>query len=255
MRKIAASVILMLLVGGALIAQEGSAAREPHAGGRGNVESGPEKSARQSGAEKQLVEASREAAGEGEENTEFKYSPSVRWLAGLLHVDPRAAYWISNLVNFGVIAAAIILVWRTNIPGMFRSRTQSIQKAMLEARRASEDAARRLSEVESRLARLDAEIVAMQQQAEREAAAGEEKIRSAATADAHRVVESAEQEIAATAKAARRELTAFAAELAVSLAQKRIQVDPQTDKQLVRSFAEELGGRGFKPPPSGKDGR
>jgi F-type H+-transporting ATPase subunit b len=243
-------VLMLLVCGGALVAQEGAASRqaeEPKHSPPGASQSGPDR---------RLAEASNEAAGEGEENAEFKYSPSVRWLAGLLHVSPRSAYWIGNLVNFGVIALVILIAWRANVSGMFRSRTQGIQKAMVEARAASEDASRRLGEIEGRLARLDAEIAAMRQQAEREAAGEEEKILAAAGADARRVVESAEQEIAASAKAARRELMAYAAELAVSLAQKRIHVEPQADRELVRSFAQELGGGGFNTPPSGgKDGR
>jgi F-type H+-transporting ATPase subunit b len=250
MIRFAAALLILMLCGGALTAQEGAATRQAE------EQKHSTEGISQSGPDRRLAEASNEAAGEGEENAEFKYSPSVRWLAGLLHVSPRTTYWIGNLVNFGVIALVIVVVWRANVPGMFRSRTQGIQKAMVEARAASEDASRRLREIESRLARLDAEIAAMQQQAEREAAGEEEKILAAADADARRVVDSAEQEIAASAKAARRELTAYAAELAVSLAQKRIQVEPQADRELVRSFAEELGGDGFNMPASGgKDGR
>ena len=53
-------------------------------------------------------------------------------------------------------------------------------------------------------------------------------------------MESAEQEIAAAAKAARRDLTTYAADLAISLAKKQIHVDAGTDSSLVRSFADRL---------------
>ena len=42
------------------------------------------------------------------------------------------------------------------------------------------------------------------------------------------------------AKTTRRELTAYAANLAVSLAKKQIQVDANTDQALVRGFAQQL---------------
>jgi len=48
------------------------------------------------------------------------------------------------------------------------------------------------------------------------------------------------RKIAAAAKAARRELTAYAADLAVALAQKQIRVDAATDQALVREFAGQL---------------
>jgi len=57
-------------------------------------------------------------------------------------------------------------------------------------------------------------------------------------------VNDAQQEIAAAAKAARRELTAYAADLAVGLAQKQIRVDAPTDQVLVRHFAQQLSADG-----------
>jgi F0F1-type ATP synthase membrane subunit b/b' len=133
---------------------------------------------------------------------------------------------------------------------MFRARTASIQKAMQEAQKAGEEARRRLSEIESRLMRLDGEIGMMRDAAEKEAAAEEARIHAAAADDARKLFESAQQEIATAIKAARRELTAYAADLAVGLAQKQIHVDAATDRTLVRHFAEELGSTSA----SGKDG-
>jgi F-type H+-transporting ATPase subunit b len=123
---------------------------------------------------------------------------------------------------------------------MFRNRTASIQKAMEEARKASEDANRRLKEIEARLARLGDEINQMRTASEKEGAAEEERIRATAAEDARRIIESAGQEIAAATKAARRDLTSYAADLAVTLAAKQIQVDAPTDRALVRRFAQQI---------------
>jgi len=150
------------------------------------------------------------------------------------------------LLNFLVIAVVMGWAARKYLPGMFRERTVSIQRAMEEARRASEDANRRLGEIESRLARLDDEIAAMKAAGEKDMAAEEARIRVAAEEDARKIVESAEQEIAAAAKAARRDLTAYAADLAIGLAKKQIHVDAGTDASLVRSFADKLTGAGGK---------
>jgi F0F1-type ATP synthase membrane subunit b/b' len=91
---------------------------------------------------------------------------------------------------------------------------------------------------------LDQEIAQMRATAEKEAAAEEARIRTAAEEDARRIVESAQQEIAAAAKAARRDLTAYAADLAVSLAAKQIKVDAPTDQALLRRFASQLSANG-----------
>jgi F0F1-type ATP synthase membrane subunit b/b' len=90
--------------------------------------------------------------------------------------------------------------------------------------------------------KLDVEIGMMRNAAEQEGASEEARIQAAAQEDARKIVQSAEQEIAAAAKAARRDLTSYAADLAVGLAQKQIHVDAPTDQALVRNFAGELGG-------------
>ena len=127
---------------------------------------------------------------------------------------------------------------------------------MQEARKASEEANRRLGDIETRLSRLDSEIVGMRATAENDAVAEEARIKAAAAEDARKIVESAEQEIAAAAKLARRELTNFAANLAVSLAAKQIKVDAATDQALVRGFAQELSSQNANggEPKTGQDG-
>jgi F0F1-type ATP synthase membrane subunit b/b' len=96
--------------------------------------------------------------------------------------------------------------------------------------------------------KLDVDIAMMRDAAEKEGAAEEARIQAAAEEDARKIVASAEQEIAAAAKSARRQLTAYAADLAVGLARKQIRVDAGTDQALVNNFAAQLGadnsGRG-----------
>jgi F-type H+-transporting ATPase subunit b len=191
---------------------------------------------------RQLAHESNEAAGQGkDEMAEFKQSASVRGIARLTGLNLLQSYWLSVVLNFVVIAAAIVWAARKYLPEIFRDRSTAIQKAMQEAQKASEEARRRLAEIESRLMKLDVEIGMMRDAAEKEAAAEEARIKAAAEEDARKIIASAEQEIAAAAKAARRQLTAYAADLAVGLARKQIRVDAATDQALVRSFAGQLG--------------
>jgi F-type H+-transporting ATPase subunit b len=182
---------------------------------------------------------SREAAAD-DEQAQFKHSASVQMVAKLTGLSLDNAYWLCVVLNFAIVAGAVVYFSKKNLPGMFRNRTASIQKAMQEARQASEDANRRLAEIETRLSRLDSEIAGMRATAEKEAAAEEARIKAAAEEDGRKIVESAEQEIAAAAKLARRELTNYAANLAVSLAARQIKVDPATDQALVQGFARDL---------------
>ncbi len=209
---------------------------------------------KQPGLPQQLVHESREAAGEDKDETAaFKESQSVSLIAKWTGMSLLHAYWLSVLLNFAVIAIVIFWASRKYLPGMLSARTAAIQKAMQEAQKASEEARRKLSEIESRLMKLDGEIGMMRDAAEKEAATEEARIRTAAQEDARKLVESAQQEIASAAKTARRELTAYAADLAVGLAQKQIHVDAVTDQALVRNFAAQLGAASGDGP--GKDQR
>src|SRR5579863_10536765 len=92
---------------------------------------------------RQLVHESREAAGEDKDDTaEFKQSASVQLISRWTGLDVQRSYWLSVITNFVVIAAILLWVGRKFLPGIFRDRTASIQKAMQEAQRAGEEARR-----------------------------------------------------------------------------------------------------------------
>jgi len=189
----------------------------------------------------QLARQSNEAAGEGkDEMAEFKESASVRLIGRITGLNLQQSYWLSVVLNFLVIAAVMVWAGLKFLPKMFRDRSEAIQKAMQEAQMASEEARRRLADIESRLMKLDVEIGMMRDAAEKEGAAEEVRIQAAAEEDARKIVVSAEQEIAAAAKAARRQLTAYAGDLAVGLARKQMHIDAATDQALVRNFARQL---------------
>lgn len=194
----------------------------------------------------ELSSASHEAAetAEHEENAQFKYSPAVRWIAQRLNGDPRLAYFISLIINFGLLALFFYMLLRSKLPQMFRDRTSSIQQGIREAQAASAEAAGRLKQVEAHLAQLDAQVADIRREAEQNAVAEEQRIRQAAEEDKQKVVEAAESEISAITRNARRELKSYVASLAVDLASNRIHVDEGTDQALVREFVDHLGKDG-----------
>lgn len=177
-------------------------------------------------------------------HAQFTESASVKWIAKTLGVETKTAYWISVILNFSILAFGFYWVSRSAVPAMFRDRTASIQKGIEEARKASAESATRLAEIEARLSRLDQDISTMRTQAESEAKAEEERLRAATEEEKRKIVQSAEQDIASAANAARRDLKNLAAELAVALAEKKIAVNEETDKLLVRDFAANLTTKG-----------
>jgi F-type H+-transporting ATPase subunit b len=198
--------------------------------------------AEQPSAGQQLAEESREAAGE--ENAQFKYSPSVRWVARLTGLNQVAAYWLLISLNFAAVAILIVLFAKSKLPSFFKIRTETIRMSMEEARRTSADAQSRLSDIEARLARIDAEISEMRTSAESEGRREEERIRAAAEEDKTKILATVDQELAAAKRVAERSLKAYAAALAVELAERRIQIDPETDRRLVHRFAEDFSSDG-----------
>ncbi len=197
----------------------------------------------------ELVKETREASGEDqEENANLKHAKPVQWLAGKINWSVHGTHLLLSGLNFAIIVVIVIWAVRKFVPGVLRDRNASIQRSLEEARVASQDANRRLADIENRLRQLDVEIGQMQANAEKESAAEEARIKKAAEEDVRKVVLAAEQEIAAAAKQARRELSTHTAGLAIALARQQIHVDTNTDQVLVRTFASGLASS-----PSGHD--
>ena len=201
----------------------------------------------------ELAKETRESTGEEEEHADLKHASSVQWLGRKLGLNVHQAHMAALGFNFAVVAAVILWAGFKFLPGVFRNRTAGIQQALEEARAASQDANRRLADIENRLKQLGVEVGQMTANAEKEAAAEEARIQKAAEEDVRKVVLAAEQEIATAAKQARRELSAHTASLAIALATQQIKIDSNTDQVLVRSFASTLasdndksGGKGGK---------
>jgi F-type H+-transporting ATPase subunit b len=200
----------------------------------------------------ELAEETRESTGADEEdNANLKHAAPVRWLARKTGLSVHQAHLVALSLNFAIVVVVVFWAARKFVPGMLRNRNASIQRALEEARAASQDANRRLADIENRLRQLDVEIGQMQATAEKEANAEEGRIQKAAQEDIRKVVLAAEQEIAAAAKQARRELSTHTASLAIALARKQINVDSNTDQVLVRTFASKLASD----KDDGKDGK
>jgi F-type H+-transporting ATPase subunit b len=180
------------------------------------------------------------AAEEEDDKSVYRHSPSVRAIGRWLHLDPEQAARVFEFLNFAILAGAVLFFLFKKMPGLLRERRENIQKQLVDARKATEEANARLKAVEERFARLDQDIAAIRQQAEQESAAEEERIKASLETERRRIVSSAEQEIAAAAASARRDLKRFAAGLAIDRATKMISLNAEDDRSLIRYFAEEI---------------
>ncbi len=171
---------------------------------------------------------------------QYRHSSTVRAIARFAHLKTETVAQIFEDLNSGVLIFVIVVVLWKFLPKLFRTRTENLQKELIDARLATEKANRRLAEVESRLLRLDSEIGAIRQQVEQESVEDEKRIHAALESERERIIASAEQEITATQAAAQRDLKKFAADLAIDNAMRRIQLSSDADRALIREFGKSL---------------
>ena len=193
---------------------------------------------------KSTPESASVAANKGEEDQSeaLKHSDMVRKLGGMMGMSTESAATLFEVANFAVLALAIGWFLVKALPKTFRDRTSSIQKELVDARTATEEASARLNSVEERLSKLDGQIADMKVQAEKDAIVEEQRMRAAVADEKVRILAAADQEIASASLVAQRTLQKYAAELAIEQAAKKLVVSAETDRLLVQNFARRLVG-------------
>jgi F-type H+-transporting ATPase subunit b len=146
--------------------------------------------------------------------------------------------WINFFVVFGVGGYFLAGPLRRWAAGQRRS----IQEQIAEARREREKAQKELEEIERRLEGLEQEIAALRREASDNAAAETQRVHQAAEREGARILATTGAEIDSASRAARLELRAYAARLAVALAEQRIQqqLSPQAHATLFEASLREL---------------
>ena len=182
------------------------------------------------------------AADKGEEDETAAYlkSPSVRAIGAKLGLSPDQAAITFQVANFIVLTALLSWLLLRMLPKTFRNRNTSIQKHLVDARTATEEANARLGNVEARLGKLDGQIAEMKAQAEKDAALDEQRIKASVEEEKQKILAAAEQEISAATTHAHRQLQQYAAELAIEQAGRRLVVNAETDRLLIQDFARRL---------------
>jgi F-type H+-transporting ATPase subunit b len=183
---------------------------------------------------------------EVDESEVYRRSDMVKKVGSTLGLNPAQAAIAFETFNFVLMAILVAWVLIRTLPKTFRNRSGVIQKQLVDARAATEEAAARLGGVEARLAQLDEQIAAMRAQAEQDSAHDERRIKASLEEEKQKILASAEQEIAAATSQARRGLQQFAAELAIEQAAQKLVVTAETDRLLVQTFARRLAGEDSK---------
>jgi F-type H+-transporting ATPase subunit b len=179
---------------------------------------------------------------EVDETDAYRKSPMVQKMGKMVGMDADQSANAFELANFAVLVVGFGWLVVKLVPKALRDRNTSIQKQLVDARTATEEARVRLSGVEERLAKLDGEIAAMAAHAEQDAAKEEQRIKASVGEEAKKILAAAEQEIAAATMHAQKQLQQHAAELAIEQAARKLVVSAETDRLLVQGFAQRLTG-------------
>jgi F-type H+-transporting ATPase subunit b len=175
------------------------------------------------------------------ETDQYRMSAPVVRLGALLGMKPETAANVFTIFNILILAGGVGYGLFKILPKTFRDRSTAIQKNLVDARTATEEATTRLNSVEERLSKLDDQIAAMRAQAEADFARDEQRILASVEDEKNKILAAAESEIQSATTLARREIQKYAAELAIEQAARKLVVTAETDRLLVENFAHKLG--------------
>ena len=154
--------------------------------------------------------------------------------------------WLPRLVNFGIIAFAVVYFMRKPVRDFFAGRSAEIAKAMQDSKDARERAVAALAEMEQKIKALEAETARLVADAQ----ARGEKDKQALIEEGKKVAQDVQaqvkQGIDLELQKAKSVLATEAALLSLDLAEGRIKekIGSADHERIVKEYITKVGGRG-----------
>ena len=150
-----------------------------------------------------------------------------------------------KLVNTLIVVGILYKVAYHPIRNFLRDRREGIRKALEESRAAREEAEKQLAEQRSKVADLEAELVRVREQGEKEREAMRERLEEEQENQAKRLLEQTRTTIELEASKARAELQNQAASLALSLAEEMLkkELGEADQERFVENYLARLEDR------------
>jgi F0F1-type ATP synthase membrane subunit b/b' len=148
-------------------------------------------------------------------------------------------------VNFAILAAGLGYLIGKAAPSYFKSRTDEIHGALVEAAREIKDAEAKAADLTLRLSGIQIEVEQLRSQTRQEMAVEAERIREETERHLHRIQNQTAQEIKLMGRVARDEVRKYSAGLALDLAEQRIRsrITADTQASLADGFLSDLRHR------------
>lgn len=149
---------------------------------------------------------------------------------------------IAKLANFAILAGVLVYFLKSPIAAYLASRSTQIRQDLVTAADMRNAASTQLAEIEQKLKALPAELEALKARGAEDLKAERERIAHAAAAERDRLLDHTRREIESRLRIARRDLAAYAAELATQVARTRIErtITPEDHLRLVDRYAAQL---------------
>jgi F-type H+-transporting ATPase subunit b len=183
-----------------------------------------------------------EEGAEAGEHAEHGAPHVANWwtLTGPENAHAPALGWLS--LTFLVFAGGLAIALRKPLTNYLINRSDTVTKAIDEAKKAREAAEHRAREAEKKLAALDSEIGRMKKDFEEQGRAEAERLEKVAHDTAARIQKDAEDTINAERERATQALRAEAAKLALELAEERLRgaVTANDDARLQKTLVADL---------------
>ena len=154
---------------------------------------------------------------------------------------PGLELW--KFADLAIFVTAAIFVLRKPLKDALAARREGIRRELLKAQKERDRAAAKLSEAEALLARLDADVEAVREQARQEAEAERQRQAAAADHEIEKLRAQAARELEMARKGTHKSLQQFLASRSVELAKESVinQLRPEDDIRLIRERIGELG--------------
>lgn len=162
---------------------------------------------------------------------------------GEQHAASLDEMMIFNIINFILLAALFIYLYRTRSSGAFEKRSLEVQIEMEEAAEAKKQAEAKYSEYKARIDRLDEDLKKIREMAKEDAEKERETILTEARKQSEKMIKQAEITAKQEVDQAKRDLRREAAELAAKMAEEIVKkaVTPEDQKKWVTSYIEKIG--------------
>lgn len=169
-------------------------------------------------------------------------APGTEGAAGAGSHEQTMLQTVAKLANFAILAGVLVYFLKGPIVVHLATRASTIRQDLVTASEMRAAATAQLAEIDRRLQTLPAELDALKSQGAQDVVAEQARIAQAAAVERERLIEQTRREIDTRLRIARRELTAHAAQLAVTVAEARIRqsITPEDQLRLVDRYTAQL---------------